>query len=159
MGVYTYIGVYKKDERYIKSENSVLGIFEVDYEEKDKFRISDYSKSFYGGIRSLDKLRFINLGPTYEVYEGYFELFMFYALASGDYGEKTINVNDKVYSLLFDPSRVLKGINILLQIIEYFDEEDLKELQYYSELENLREFKEILIKAVEENYLISCAAT
>ncbi|MCP2029347.1 hypothetical protein L1276_004531 [Flavobacterium sp. HSC-32F16] len=159
MGVYTYIGVYKKDESYIKSENSVLGIFEVGYEEKDKFRLSDYSKSFYGGIRSLDKLRFINLGPAYEVYEDYFELFMFYALASGEYGENAVNVNGKVYSLLFEPSRVLKGITILLEIINYFDEEDLKELQHYSELENLKEFKEILIKAVEGNYLISCATT
>lgn len=159
MGVYTYIGVYKKDQNYIVSENSVLGIFQVDFEAKDKFRISDYSTSFYGGIRSLEKLKLVDLGSTYEIYEDYFKLFMFYALASGDYGETTINIDGKIESLLFDPVRVLQSIETLLQIIEYFSEEELEELKHYDELRILEEFQEILIKAIAEDCLISCATT
>ncbi|PIF34710.1 hypothetical protein CLU81_5371 [Flavobacterium sp. 9] len=157
MGVYTYVEVYKKDQSYIISENSVLGIFQVDHEGKDKFRLSNYSKSFYGGIRSLDMLKFVNLGYTYEVYEDYFKLFMFYALASGDYGETTTTVDGKVEGLLFEPVRVLRGIESLLQIIKYFESDALKELQEYNELENLEELKEILLKAIEEDSLIGCA--
>ena len=156
MGVYTYIEVYKKDMSYIKSVNSILGIFQVDFEAKEKFRISDNSKSFYGGIRSLDKLKNVDLGYTYEIYEDYLNLFMFYVLANGDYGESATEVNGKIESLLFDPSRVIKGIDTLLQIIKYFEQEDLDELQKYGEIENLNELRNILKMAVEENSLISC---
>ena len=156
MGVYTYIEVYKKDMSYIKSVNSILGIFQVDFEAKEKFRISDNSKSFYGGIRSLDKLKNVDLGYTYEIYEDYLNLFMFYVLANGDYGESATEVNGKIESLLFDPSRVIKGIDTLLQIIKYFEQEDLDELQKYGEIENLNELRDILKMAVEENSLISC---
>ena len=156
MGVYTYIEVYKKDMSYIKSVNSILGIFQVDFEAKEKFRISDNSKSFYGGIRSLDKLKNVDLGYTYEIYEDYLNLFMFYVLANGDYGESATEVNGKIESLLFDPSRVIKGIDTLLQIIKYFEQADLDELQKYGEIENLNELRNILKMAVEENSLISC---
>ncbi|MNF91205.1 hypothetical protein D3C87_1387010 [compost metagenome] len=156
MGVYTYIEVYKKDMSYIKSVNSILGIFQVDFEAKEKFRISDNSKSFYGGIRSLDKLKNVDLGYTYEIYEDYLNLFMFYVLANGDYGESATEVNGKIESLLFDPSRVIKGIDTLLQIIKYFEQEDLDELQKYGEIENLNELRDILKMAVEEDSLIGC---
>lgn len=156
MGVYTYIEVYKKDMSYVRSINSILGIFQVDFETKEKFRISDHSKSFYGGIRSLDKLKFVDLGYTYEIYEDYLNLFMFYALANGNYGESTIEVNGMIESLLFDPSRVLRGIDTLLQIIKYFEHEALDELQEYGEIENLNELRDILIIAVEEDSLIGC---
>ncbi|KQX00875.1 hypothetical protein [Flavobacterium sp. Root420] len=156
MGVYTYIEVYKKDMSYIKSVNSILGIFQVDFEAKEKFRISDNSKSFYGGIRSLDKLKNVDLGYTYEIYEDYLNLFMFYVLANGDYGESATEVNGKIESLLFDPSRVIKGIDTLLQIIKYFEQEDLDELQKYGEIENLNELRDILKMAAEEDSLIGC---
>ncbi|MNY27332.1 hypothetical protein D3C86_1612370 [compost metagenome] len=141
---------------YIKSVNSILGIFQVDFEAKEKFRISDNSKSFYGGIRSLDKLKNVDLGYTYEIYEDYLNLFMFYVLANGDYGESATEVNGKIESLLFDPSRVIKGIDTLLQIIKYFEQEDLDELQKYGEIENLNELRDILKMAVEEDSLIGC---
>nr|WP_315221820.1 hypothetical protein [uncultured Flavobacterium sp.] len=156
MGVYTYIEVYKKDMSYIKSINSVLGIFQVDFEAKDEYLISNYSKSFYGGIRSLDNLKFVDLGYTYEIYEDYLNLFMFYALANGDYGESTTIVNGKIESLLFEPSRVLTGINTLLEIIKYFEHEALEELQEYGEIKNLNELRDILTLAVEEDCLIGC---
>jgi len=158
MGVYTYVSLYKKDNSYIKSENSVLGIFQVDYEEKEKFQIVGETISFYFGIRSLDKLEFEGLSK-YEVFETYFELFTFYALASDDYGEATVMKGDRVESLLFEPSRALKGINILLNIIEYFDYEVLNELNKHNEIEKLESLRNLLIKAVETDALIGCATT
>ncbi|MNQ43919.1 hypothetical protein D3C85_576590 [compost metagenome] len=58
--------------------------------------------------------------------------------------------------MLFDPSRVIKGIDTLLQIIKYFEQEDLDELQKYGEIENLNELRDILKMAVEEDSLIGC---
>jgi hypothetical protein len=156
MSVYTYIEVYKKDKSYIISENSVLGIFQVDFEEKEKFNLSDFAISFHGGIRSLDKQKYVDLGRHYEIYKEYTELFMFYALAVGEYGETVKRTGDKMEGLLFDPKMVLAGVETLIKIIHYFEKEDLEEIKNYQEPENLEKLREILIKAVEMDLLIGC---
>jgi len=158
MGAYTYIGLYKKDKSLIKSENTVLGIYQVSYEAKDDFALSDYSVSFHGGIRSIDKLRFVKLSDM-EIYEDYYQKFMFYVLAIGDYGQAVKMIDGQLECLLFDPSRVLEGIEFLQKLIELgcFGEEDMEELKKYDEDRLLTDLRTMLVKAVEMDALVGCS--
>jgi hypothetical protein len=158
MGVYTYIGLYKKDKGLIKSENTVLGIYQVPYEAKDSFALKGYRISFYGGIRSLDKLRVMNLDDM-DIYEDYYQKFMFYALAIGEYGQTVKMIDGQLECLLFDPSRVLEGVEFLHKLIELgcFGEEDIEEFKKYGEDKLLIDLRSMLVKAIEIDALVSCA--
>ncbi|MCD6065335.1 MAG: hypothetical protein K0S33_161 [Bacteroidetes bacterium] len=151
MGVSLNFYSYKKDEKYIHSENSILGIYQVDDDLKQAFLVNEPAISFRWGLHSLAEIERNFNG--YSVYEG-FSMFLFYYFARGINNEFTKSENDKFYSLLFEPKPILTAIDRLLQLIDILESPSIKD---YNEKENLILLKQLLERSVSENRLIECS--
>ncbi len=138
MGVAIYVQGYKKEPSAITGQIKVLGWYEVDTNEIEKYKIQDSFTVIHDDLKSIELVReeFYNYG-----FEDPGELTFYLNLMNNLSGGGYRNENGRSFGLMFDGSRIYSIIN---KILESFDRLPLDSSDKESEKKNLLEIQKVL---------------
>lgn len=159
MGVSLSVSSYKKEDKYILGEVNSLGIYEVKLYEIENIQ-SPFQVSFIDTIYSFQELAWSKWGVLMnnEVYISRTKIAFFDLIPSPMTGDNIITIDGKPIGPMFDPRPILELTETVLKnedwLLDCFDPYTKERIQKWEEFKRLRQLKQLLEEAIENNYLI-----
>ncbi len=148
MGVSIYVQGYKKNKEAISGQIKVLGWYEVNINEINKYKIVDSFTIIHDDLKSIElvKKEFWNFG-----FEDIGELSFYYNLMSNITGGGYRDEDGETFGIMFDGERIYSIIN---KILASFENLPLNATEKEKEKNNLLELQKVLKVISEQNGIV-----